>query len=153
MRELNPIDPTLGPIGTEDEIARCHPNGTVVPTREYNPMERAWCRDQAIDPSRVHSVGPYLGAWTKMWLMTTGRAIYDRVTGAFISCIAVDFTIDIVNEIIEEAKVAELGMLTLVRNDGEGTVLTSPNFDFESESEPTTIDDPKLETGVDQKIF
>ena len=153
MRELNPIDSSLGPIGTDEEIARCHPDGAVVPTREYNPMERAWCRDQALDPSRVHSIGPYVSAWSGVWLMTTGRAIYDRVTGAFISCIAVDFTIDIVNGIIEEAKIADLGMLTLARNNGKGTVVTSPTFDFESATEPTTINDPNLGTGVDKEMF
>lgn len=28
MKATNPIDPTLGPIATDEEIARCHPEGT-----------------------------------------------------------------------------------------------------------------------------
>ena len=38
MRTPNPIDPKLGPISTEEEIARCHPAGKTVMTREYNPL-------------------------------------------------------------------------------------------------------------------
>lgn len=44
MRQPNPIDPTPGPIGTEEEIARCHQKDTTVPTRDYNPLERGWCQ-------------------------------------------------------------------------------------------------------------
>jgi hypothetical protein len=75
MLEINPHSGK--PFGTEDEIARCHPAGTVVTPREvgkdgkarksislesdliphmhsfsqlaqYNPMERKWCQDLAL---------------------------------------------------------------------------------------------------------
>jgi len=155
MRAPNPINPELGSIASEEEIARCHPEGETVPTRAYNPLERGWCRDQVLSPNRMHNIGPYVDAWSKerIWLMTAGSAVYDVETGAFISCIAVDFTIDNINSALNEVKIDELGTLTLVRNDDVGTVIWSPNFDFEAAESTTTVDDPLLETGVDQDMF
>mmetsp|Transcript_18225 Transcript_18225/g.39386 ORF Transcript_18225/g.39386 Transcript_18225/m.39386 type:complete len:1769 (-) Transcript_18225:63-5369(-) len=155
MRAPNPINPKLGPIGSDEEIARCHSAGTIVRTREYNPLERAWCRDQALDPSRLHSAGPYIDAWTteKTWTMTAGKAVYDLGTDIFISCINVEFTIDSLNRMLEEVKVDELGILSLVRNDENGTVVTSPEFNLDVADSTTTIDDPALETGVDREMF
>jgi hypothetical protein len=37
FREVN--NRTGKPFGTEEEIARCHSNGTLVPQREFNPNE------------------------------------------------------------------------------------------------------------------
>ena len=154
MRASNPIDPSLGPIGTEEEIARCHPEGTEVPVREYNPLERGWCRDQALRPDRVQNIGPFRDAWNPdNWLMLAGRPIYDTKTGAFIACILVDFTIDGVNDILDAVKVDDWSMLSLVRYDESGTVVTSPNFDLETADGTTTIDDSALETGVDSDMF
>jgi len=154
MRAPNPVDPSLGPIGTEEEIARCHPEGTVVPSREYNPLERGWCRDQALRPDRVQNIGPFRDAWNPdNWLMLAGRSIYDIKTGAFIACILVDFTIEGVEDILDSVKVDEWSMLSLVRFDESGTVVTSLNFDLETADGTTTIDDPALETGVDSEIF
>mmetsp|Transcript_15777 Transcript_15777/g.33367 ORF Transcript_15777/g.33367 Transcript_15777/m.33367 type:complete len:1213 (+) Transcript_15777:226-3864(+) len=155
MRAPNPIDPSLGPIGSEEEISRCHPKGAVVPTREYNPLERGWCREQALNPTRVHSIGPYMSAWDedKKWLLTVGRAVYDIKTGAFVCCIAVDFFMDKVNQMLEDVRVNELGILTLVRNDENGTVAASSKFDLDYEGGTTTVDNPALETGVDQEMF
>ena len=154
MRTLNPNDPQLGPIGTEEEIARCHPAGTVVPTREYNALERGWCRDQALNPDRIQNIGPFVNAWNpEDWLMTAGRSVYDRVTGTFISCIYLGFSLDGINQILANAKVDDWSMLTLARYDEYGTVVTSPNFDFDAADSTTTIDDPALETGVDSQMF
>ena len=157
MRAPNPNNPDLGPIGTDEDISRCHPEGVVVPTREYNPLERQWCRDQVLNPNRVHCIGPYIDAWSKekRWLMSAGRAVYDIETGAFISCIAVDFSVGDIAQVLvlDGVKVDDLGTLTLVRNDDLGTVVWSPNFDFEVAESTTTIDDPLLETGVDAEMF
>ena len=154
MRAPNPIDPTLGPIGTEEEIARCHPEGIEVPVREYNPLERGWCRDQALRPDRVQNIGPFRDAWNPdNWLMLAGRSIYDIKTGALIACILVDFTIEGVNDILEAVKVDEWSMLSLVRYDESGTVAASPNFDLDTADGTTTIDDSALETGVDSDMF
>ena len=47
----------------------------------------------------------------------------------------------------------ELGILTVVRNDDNGTVVTSTNFDLNAETSTTSIDDPKIITGVDKQTF
>jgi hypothetical protein len=154
MRTMNPIDPKFGPIGTEEEIARCHREGAVVPTREYNPLERAWCRDQALNPNRVHSAGPFISAWARTeWLMSAGKAVYDHRTGAFIACVQVDFALDSITRILRGIEIDELGVLTLVRNDELGTVVGSQYSDFNGANETTPVDDPALNTGVDQAIF
>ena len=61
MRQANPN--TGLPYATDDEISRCHPEGAQVPGREYNPLERKWCRDQALKPYSTTCVGPYVDAF------------------------------------------------------------------------------------------
>ncbi|KAL7547634.1 hypothetical protein ACHAWF_010919 [Thalassiosira exigua] len=157
MRTPNPINASLGPIGTEEMISRCHPEGTVVPTREYNPLERAWCRDQALNPQRVQNIGPYLDAWAaaddKLWFFTVGRAHYDDITGAFVFCIAVDFSLDKINQVLDEVKLDNLGILTLVRNNEAGAIATSSMFDLGSANATPTVEDLELETGFDRDMF
>lgn len=69
------------------------------------------------------------------------------------SCFVFDFSLDGIQRLLDEVGVDELGVFTLVRNDDAGTVVTSPYFDFDTASETTTIDDPVLQTGVDQAMF
>ena len=69
------------------------------------------------------------------------------------SCFLFDFSLDGIQKLLDEVGVDELGVFTLVRNDDAGTVVTSPYFDFATASETTTIDDPVLQTGVDQAMF
>ena len=111
--------------------------------------------DQALEPNRNHNVGPFLSAWTKgLWQMVAGRAIYDRVTNTFIACIAIDFTMDIVENILADVEVDEIGTLTLVRNDANGSVVMSPNFDWDNAEKLTQlVNDEMLEAGVDKNIF
>ena len=151
MRELNPTNPELGPIATEDEISRCHADGTVVPSREYNTLERGWCRDQALNPDKFLTVGPYQDAWDpSTWLVTAGKAVYDSKTGKFIACILIDITLDSVNDVLDEVALDTWAAPIVGRWD-DGTVVTAPKFDLNKE--PTTIFDPSLETGVDPKTF
>ena len=87
MAAANPLEPSLGPIGTPEEISRCHPEGEAVSSRAYNPMERGWCRDQALNPKKTF-LDTYVDAYIKNhWLLSIGRAIYDRNTNAFVACI------------------------------------------------------------------
>lgn len=86
--------------------------------------------------------------------MVAGRAIYDRVTNTFIACIAIDFTMDIVENILADVEVDEIGTLTLVRNDANGSVVMSPNFDWDNAEKLTQlVNDETLEAGVDKNIF
>jgi len=46
MVAANPVTFDKLPLGTPEQIARCHANGETISSREYNPLERGWCRDQ-----------------------------------------------------------------------------------------------------------
>jgi hypothetical protein len=76
MREINPY--TGEPLGTEEEIARCSPAGTLVHIREYNAMERLFCHDQARHPGETRIFGPYLDSVWGQWRLTVGQAVFDR---------------------------------------------------------------------------
>jgi len=76
MREINPY--TGEAYANETEIERCHPAGTLVPHREYNPMERAWCRDFALRPKEVVFYGPFQANGNGIALVSIGRGLFDR---------------------------------------------------------------------------
>jgi hypothetical protein len=76
MRTINPF--TNESLGTEEEIARCHPNGTLVPQREYNPLERDFCRNAALQFGNIDWYGPYLSNGYGIPLMFIGKAVFDR---------------------------------------------------------------------------
>jgi hypothetical protein len=150
MRALNPTNPDLGPIASEEEIARCHPNGTVAPSREYNPLERGWCRDQALSPDKFHAVGPYQDAWDPtLWVITAGKAVYDSQTGKFIACILMDTTLGGVRNVLDGVALDEWAEPIVSRWD-DGTIITAPKL---VDTAPTTIYDPSLETGIDRATF
>mmetsp|Transcript_25294 Transcript_25294/g.50638 ORF Transcript_25294/g.50638 Transcript_25294/m.50638 type:complete len:1747 (-) Transcript_25294:50-5290(-) len=151
MRELNPTNPELGPIASEEEIARCHPNGSIVPSREYNTLERGWCRDQALNPDKFLTVGPYQDAWDPtLWVVTAGKAVYDSQTGKFIACIMIDITLDGVQNVMDEVALDEWAVPIVSRWD-DGTVVTAPNVEFDAA--PKTVYDHSLGTGVNRETF
>lgn len=78
MKTINPY--TGRPLATPEEIARCHPMGALVPQREYNAMERPWCKDFALQPDSVGWYGPYrsLDTSSGVVVMTVGKSVFDR---------------------------------------------------------------------------
>ena len=123
MRAINPN--TGQPYGTEEEIARCHPKNTTVTGREYNPLERKWCRDQAQNPNKAEIAGPYPDAFIKdLWLLTIGMAIFDRITGHFLGCTLLDVSIAHIAKVLESIQLDEFTDIALVRWD-DGTVVYS----------------------------
>jgi hypothetical protein len=58
-------------------LPNCHPAGTVVSYRHYNPLERPYCRDQARHPGQVRMFGPHLDTKLNLWRLTFGQAIFD----------------------------------------------------------------------------
>jgi hypothetical protein len=64
--------------GTAEQMSRCHPNGTLVPQRLYNPMERPWFRDMALQPDKILSIGPFKAFGSGMELIHMGRGMFDR---------------------------------------------------------------------------
>jgi len=76
MRETNPY--TEEPFATEEEIARCHPAGTLVHQRDYNPLDRSWFKDFALHPDEVRLHGPFRAGGGGIPIITVGRAIFDR---------------------------------------------------------------------------
>jgi len=132
MATPNPtLDGSPPPIGTAADISRCHAAGTAVPQREYNPMERSWCSSQALEPDKTHSVGPYLDAWSadNLWLMTFGRAIYDRLTDEFIGCTLADVSIEQIVALLSEVSIGETSNTALIRNDDTGLVVAASTWD------------------------
>jgi hypothetical protein len=76
MRQMNPH--TGEPFGRDEEIARCHPNGTIVPQHKYNPNERAWFRDCVLQSENVRWFGPYGSSVDGIPSITVSRSIFDR---------------------------------------------------------------------------
>jgi hypothetical protein len=77
MRTINPF--TGKPYGTLEEISRCRSEGEVVNERDYNPLERQWCADQALHPGKVRNFGPFRSSADFLWLISLGKAVFDRL--------------------------------------------------------------------------
>ena len=144
----NPYDNTKT-IASEDSIRRCHPKNASVPNREYSPLERDWCREQALFPERVHTVGPYLDAASDhLWLLAMGRAVYDRQTNEFVACILLDISVDqVLNDLLAEAP-EESNLYSLIRWDEKGTVVASPKWNSTTAMDTVTVD--QLNIGLDE---
>eukprot|EP00957_Ditylum_brightwellii_P204255 15338359-Ditylum_brightwellii.AAC.1 len=153
MRNENPYKPGK-PIGTDEEILRCHRKGETVSNREYNPLERGWCMEQALNPDKVHYVGPYLDAWKDhFWLMALGQAVYDRKTKEFTGCTLLDISVEHITRLIESINITDSSSNALVRWDDEGTVIYSPKWDIKVADRTTTVSDPKLGIGISKEDF
>lgn len=86
---------TNRPLGTPEMVQKCHAKGKRVNSRNYNPMERLWCQNQAIAGGDAPVVfGPYLDAFEDVWLVSFGQAVFDRITGEFIACTLADVSIE-----------------------------------------------------------
>ena len=91
------------PFATVQQVARCHQEGEEVPGREYNPLERQWCRDQALAGGAPVISGPYVDAFREdVWLLAFGRGIFDRITGEFIACCVADVSVNYVGSLLNE---------------------------------------------------
>ena len=85
MNNLNPY--TGEPMAPPEEVAKCHPAGSFVHQREYNPLERAWFGAFARDPTELNWYGPYRSNDDGEPLLSTGRLVFDRVyVSAAIGC-------------------------------------------------------------------
>ena len=152
MRMNNSYDETK-PIAPEEEIKRCHPNGTTVSMREYNPLERAWCRDQALNPKKVHSSDLYLNSFDqRTWLITIGKAIYDKKTNEFIACTAASIDPSSIDRLLQDKQIKSKHFISLV-SWKEGKVFSSPKWNISASSELTNISNKDLGIGVDKRLF
>jgi hypothetical protein len=124
---MNVTNPLTGqPYATEQERSRCRKRGDIVPGRLYNPLERGWCRDQALRPGEVVSVGPYLDAFTEgLWMLTMGTAVFDRLTGHFIGCTLFDISIHHIASLLLGNPESDLALVLWE----DGTVLASSEWD------------------------
>ena len=76
MRQTNPH--TGKPFASEDSIARCHPAGTLVTQREYNPMEQEWCQLFALS-DRLQWYGPFYSKSIDEPALMVGKGVFDRL--------------------------------------------------------------------------
>ena len=137
MNTPNPYDPTRT-IGTPDQVSRCRPDGTRVPSRVYNPLERAWCRDQALQPDRFIMSGPYVDAWSQAdtWLFTIGKAVYDRTTKDFVACTYAGLNALFLEEILLDSLVYPSSHITIVRYGAAGEVIASTAWNITENGQP-----------------
>jgi hypothetical protein len=130
---------------------RIHRSKNQIPSRLYNPMDRDWCIEQALNPHKIHVVGPYKSAWYDRWQMSLGRSVYDRVTNEFVACISIDFVLDRVEDILRSSKVTNSSEVTVVRHDQEGTVVASTDWNRKAANDTVKIH--QLNVGVTQASY
>jgi HAMP domain-containing protein len=142
MNETNPRDASRM-IGTQEMIGMCHPAGEEVSTRLYNPLERGWCRDQALSPDRLlFATGR--NAWENdEWLFSVGRAVYDRLTKDFVACIFVGISLGAIDEELAESRIVPGSELSVVLWDKNGTIISSSGLDA-SQNRSLTIYEASL---------
>ena len=147
MRELNPY--TGRPLATEEEISRCHPNGTWVNGNIRNGVEFEFCRDQALHPGEARFFGPYLSD-TSLWFLTAGQAVFDRRTKEFIGCTRINLLLPEIEKQLTGFIEGEYTDAVLITHDG--TVVTGAGWDSLDFNTTSTIH--LSETGfVDKATF
>jgi hypothetical protein len=139
MKEANPYIESRS-IGTQVMIERCHLGGESVSTRAYNPLERSWCMNQALNPSTFDATSG-LDSWDdgKSLLLAIGRAVYDRLTKEFIACTYVGISITDVEEELRKAKFTNQSEVSFIGWDEFGIVLASSKPDVASGSLPVYL--------------
>ncbi|CAB9515800.1 expressed unknown protein [Seminavis robusta] len=155
-------------IGGRREIENCHPRGEIVPMREYNPLERGWCRDQVerdmdlaagLSSASAHNLkasGPYLdaGSSINLWVLTFGEAVFDRLSHQFIGCTLVDLSVsELYDVLVGSSDVGASAEAALVRWDDLGTVVVASQWDPEIETENVLITEDRLNLGVTQEVY
>mmetsp|Transcript_3599 Transcript_3599/g.7179 ORF Transcript_3599/g.7179 Transcript_3599/m.7179 type:complete len:1732 (-) Transcript_3599:138-5333(-) len=150
LNERNPYDPSRT-IGTPDMIQKCVTNGTLAFSRTYNPLERKWFRDLALNPEKVVMEGPSLDAFLSgAWLLNLGRAVYDRFTKNFIGCVYVGLQVDFLESILRKSRVSKHSEVSIVRID-QGAVVASSAWNITKQGTPPLIHE--LNVGVTQTAF
>lgn len=124
MSEPNPFNPAK-PIGTREEISQCHDDGENVRTRLYNPMERGWCRDQALNPHKAF-VRVELDAWTtNHWALSLGRSIYDPLTDEFLACTYIGISLDSFDGLLKKNRITANSQISVVQFNQLGVVIAT----------------------------
>lgn len=124
MNTLNPYDPSR-PIGSPAEIAQCHEEGMVVSSRIYNPMENAWCRNQALNPESVVVRFERDFSTPENSHLVIGRAIFDRLTNDFLACTYIGVSLDVFKLFLKDNRITEKSHVSIARWDSEGEVLAT----------------------------
>jgi hypothetical protein len=63
-------------IGTQQMVDRCHRVGESKGSGMYNPLERPWCSQQALNPFKAHVFGPYKDVFSSgRFVLTFGKAV------------------------------------------------------------------------------
>ena len=168
MQQIHPR--TNRSVGTPEQIARCHKAGTSVKGREYNPLERDWCRRQVERDIAVHkgeesvaninlaATGPYLDAFGRngenLWVMTFGEAVFDMLTQELIACTLIDVSVyELYNVLNQASSFGNSTQSALIRWDDFGTVVVASSWNPKYENETGNVTDPRLGLGVDAEVF
>jgi hypothetical protein len=120
----NPYDPART-IGSVDMLKRCSDAGETKNSRLYNPMEREWCREMALNPQRILA-NVWEDAWSPGdWNLVIGKGIYDRRSREFISCIYLGVSLDQVDDILVDSRSGKTSETTVVQFTEFGYVVAS----------------------------
>jgi len=76
MSENNPY--TNEPYATKEQIKRCHSRGSLVPAREFNPLESAWFRQCVQYHNVFFWYGPYNSPDTGVRIASVCHSVFDR---------------------------------------------------------------------------
>eukprot|EP00538_Stauroneis_constricta_P000512 CAMPEP_0119566856 /NCGR_PEP_ID=MMETSP1352-20130426/34263_1 /TAXON_ID=265584 /ORGANISM="Stauroneis constricta, Strain CCMP1120" /LENGTH=994 /DNA_ID=CAMNT_0007616033 /DNA_START=222 /DNA_END=3202 /DNA_ORIENTATION=+ len=156
LDQPNPYDPTrtIGKgSGGYDLSKYCHEAGTELSVRnDYNPIERAWYRNIALDPENIIVDGPYLDAWTpNFWLLSLGRAVYDRRTKDFIGTTYMSLSIEFLEDILKDARLTPNSEVSITRWNADGTVVASSAWSLRTSKATRSIWD--IDVGVTSAFY
>ena len=145
------INPYTGqPFLTRNLTQNCHPAGTWVPIREYNAMETLWCQDQALNPNMTRFFGPMVDTFFTSsafdmqnhhdedifaWIMKIGRAIFDRHSGEFLGCVAIDFLLNRWTELMINTLAGQNYSNAMLVRIADGTVVATDQWSIYSSAE------------------
>ena len=122
--------------------SNCHAEGETVVGREYNVLERGWCRDQGLSMGRTFFAGPYRDTWSDLqWIGSAGKAVFDRLTGDFIACVKADYSIQQLANILRGVQISDTATSNLVRWESSGTIVAGDAFDTSVDEDLVAIYD------------
>ncbi|CAB9502209.1 expressed unknown protein [Seminavis robusta] len=168
MEQIHPR--TNKSIATPRQIRRCHDAGTEATMREYNPLERKWCRDmverdiavfegrEAPEEAKIQSTGPYKSASAfsgeNVWVMTFGEAVFDIRTDEFIACTLVDASVSLLYDMLKQTtSIGNTTKSALIRYNEQGTVIVANDWDPSTQNDTVAITHPSLNMGIDDAKY
>lgn len=91
----------------------------------YNPTEQGWYKEAVGANGETIWTEPYQDEGTSETVVTAARAFYDKNTNELTGVFALDVSVDILLEMVQEIKIGDAGYAIVL--DDSGTYITHPN--------------------------